>query len=178
MKKLLLSTAVLMTACLGTFAQGSINFINFAGGDNPVDAPVFNVDGTTRLDGNQYMAQLLAGADEASLAPVGAPAPFLSGEGAGYFGGGTRLVDGIDPGASAVAKVIAWDTTTGSDFESATIKGESGTITIEELGGDGSPPTLPANLVGLQSFSLVPEPSTIALGVLGAAALLFARRRK
>jgi hypothetical protein len=42
--------------------------------------------------------------------------------------------------------------------------------------------TLPANMTGLQSFSLigqaVPEPSTIALGVMGACAFLARRRKK
>jgi hypothetical protein len=43
-------------------------------------------------------------------------------------------------------------------------------------GGTGTPP----NLVGLESFQLfiVPEPSTIALGVLGAGCLFLLRRRK
>jgi hypothetical protein len=54
--------------------------------------------------------------------------------------------------------------------------GKSTAITVT-TGGAGSPPSLPANLVGLTSFSLVPEPSTYALLALGAAAL-FLRRRK
>jgi hypothetical protein len=44
-------------------------------------------------------------------------------------------------------------------------------------GGKGAPSILPA---GLESFSLtaaVPEPSTIALGVMGASALLFRRKK-
>jgi len=48
------------------------------------------------------------------------------------------------------------------------------------LGNTGSPPYTPPDLTGLTSFSLVtpvPEPGTITLGILGAAAFL-ARRRK
>jgi len=49
-----------------------------------------------------------------------------------------------------------------------------------ELGGFGSPPSSAPNLEGLQSFQLfvVPEPSVIALGVLGAGCLFLLRRRK
>jgi hypothetical protein len=52
------------------------------------------------------------------------------------------------------------------------------------LGNIGSPPntTTAADMQGLESFSLtyttVPEPSTIALGVIGASTLLFRRRKK
>ncbi len=50
------------------------------------------------------------------------------------------------------------------------------------LGNTGSPPNVPPDLTGLTSFSLVspspvPEPVTITLGLMGAAAFL-ARRRK
>jgi len=48
------------------------------------------------------------------------------------------------------------------------------------LGGTANPPNPPPNLQGLQSFNLVtvPEPSVIALGVLGAGCLFLLRRRK
>jgi hypothetical protein len=52
---------------------------------------------------------------------------------------------------------------------------------ITALGGLGSPASTPEDVLGLQSFSLiappVPEPSTIALAVMGASALLFRRRK-
>jgi len=46
-------------------------------------------------------------------------------------------------------------------------------------GNDNNPPNTPSDLQGLQSFSLivVPEPGTTALGVIGASALLFRRRK-
>jgi hypothetical protein len=60
--------------------------------------------------------------------------------------------------------------------------GVSPTDNITSLGGLGSPPSTPEDMLGLQSFSLVapsgvPEPSTIALAVMGASALLFRRRK-
>jgi hypothetical protein len=63
--------------------------------------------------------------------------------------------------------------------------GESAVLSLSATGGGGEPPALPVNLTGLTgkegpgiTLRDVPEPSTVALGVLGAAALLFARRRK
>jgi hypothetical protein len=49
------------------------------------------------------------------------------------------------------------------------------------LGGTQNPPNQQINMQGLQSFNLtmvVPEPSTIALGILGAGCLFLLRRRK
>jgi hypothetical protein len=51
------------------------------------------------------------------------------------------------------------------------------------LGGTGSPPNTPPDITGLTSFSLVtptgvPEPGTITLGIMGAAAFLMRRRSK
>jgi hypothetical protein len=58
-------------------------------------------------------------------------------------------------------------------------RGESLPFTEQDQLGGGT--TLPATLKGLQSFQLytvVPEPSTIALGILGAGCLFLLRRRK
>jgi len=55
--------------------------------------------------------------------------------------------------------------------------GESAATTVTGLGGTGSPPATPP-AIGVPSFSLTstPEPSTIALGVMGASAFLLRRR--
>lgn len=56
--------------------------------------------------------------------------------------------------------------------------GESGAVTLTDLGGLGSPPSTPPP-IGVQSFSIqssVPEPSTIALGIMGASAFIMRRR--
>jgi hypothetical protein len=61
--------------------------------------------------------------------------------------------------------------------------GVSPTDNITALGNLGSPASTPEDMLGLQSFSLeaptvaTPEPSTIALAVMGASALLFRRRK-
>ena len=59
--------------------------------------------------------------------------------------------------------------------------GWSTPFTLSGLGNLGAPPSTPPDLTGLTSFSLVttsvPEPGTITLGLMGAAAFL-ARRKQ
>lgn len=179
MKKLIASLACVL-ATFTALAQGTINFNNFVGS---IDAPVFNVDGVTRLAGNAFMAQLWAGPAAGSLAPIGAALPFfsLASGGAGYIdsnaGATDRSIGTVAPGAIAFVQVRAWSVATGADWNSAGIRGQSSTLQIT-TGGAGNPPSLPADLTGLTSFNLVvPEPSTIVLGLLGAGALLLRRRK-
>jgi hypothetical protein len=176
MKKLLLTAAVMMVA-VAVHGQGQVNFSNRGTG---VDAPIFNVDGTTRLSGATFQAQLYGGPQgtaAASLTAAGAATGFQTGTLAGYFFGGTaRSITGVAGGSVATLQVRVWDSTTGATWETATTRSSinDGIVSITL----GTPPNTPPNLTGLASFSLVPEPSTIALGIFGAAALLLARRRK
>jgi hypothetical protein len=113
--------------------------------------------------------------------------------GAGNFIGSSPANDPGIPGtgtassASATLSLAAWYSNQGqyatlAAAEAAGVPyGWSPLFTLTGLGGTGSPPATPPNLTGLQSFSLItptpgPEPGTIALGVMGAAAFL-ARRR-
>jgi hypothetical protein len=114
MKKLI-AIGVLMMAGIAAYAQGSVNFANIiiSGGERIVDAPIYEPNGTTLATGPAYMAQLYAGANAGSLAPVGAPAPFLTGGGAGYFSGGARTIEAVAPGADAVIQVRACERRTG-----------------------------------------------------------------
>jgi hypothetical protein len=113
--------------------------------------------------------------------------------GAGYFIGSSPANDPGIPGtgtagtATATLALAAWYSNQGQYPTLASAEGTPGVpygwsplFTVGSLGNTGSPPNTPPNLTGLQSFSLVtsptPEPGTIALGVMGAAAFL-ARRR-
>ena len=179
MKKIaILAVSLLVVA--GSYAQGTVNFANAGAGLN---APIFDENGTTKLAGAGFMVELLAGTTATSLAAVGTPTTFLSGGGAGYFNGGVITVPGIAAGTSGFFAVRAWNDSLGATYALASAAGHGyGTSSPFQVttGGAGTPAGPPATLVGLTSFSLVaavPEPSTIALGLLGAAALLLRRRK-
>jgi hypothetical protein len=133
---------------------GKINFANWFITSKTNALPVFDVDGTTFLNGNEYVAQLYAGPNLASLRPVGQPSPFQSGFNAGYFVPQTLTLGNVPPGSNALVQVRAWDTAFGASYEAArALGGKFGKSPIFQIvaGGDGPPP---ADLQGLQSFSL------------------------
>lgn len=180
MKKALLTLACVMAA-VSAFAQGQINFGNRVPGS--VEAKITDAAGNG-LSGTGFSAQLWAGpagASESQLVPVpNSLVSFRTGAAAGYITSGAVTVPGIAVGSTGVFQVRAWDNAGGTitSWEAASNKGASALITSAALGGvpASGPPVTPPDLVGLQPFS-IPEPSTIALGVLGAAALLFRRRK-
>jgi len=117
---------------------------------------------------------------------------FLTGGGAG-----TWNLNASDPatdplnasGTGVYVELAAWSTADGATTyaqalaEGPTIAtGTSGPSTgTTSLGGGGSPPATPGTLagIGLQDFIVsIPEPSTIALSVMGASAFLMRLRRK
>jgi hypothetical protein len=97
-------------------------------------------------------------------------------------------IDGVAPGGIAQLEIRAWDNRGGTVDTWAKVladptvaRGTSGTFLSGSLGGVGPDgPILPPNTTGWQSFGLfvVPEPSTIALAVLGLGSVLLFRRRK
>lgn len=185
MKKLIYIAAILVAAISAT-AQGTINVNNRITGT--LDAPVFDVGGTVRLSGTGFFAQLYAGpagAGDGALVAVGTPINFRTGNAAGYVvvTGLDTTIPSVAPGAKAQVQLRAWDAafpTFAAAVAGGGKNGGSNSFLSQNLGGPdaaGGPPALAATLVGLQSFSLVPEPSTIALGALGIGALLFRRRK-
>ena len=171
MKKLvaLLACTIIATSA---FAQGTINFTNL----KPSKQIISDAAGA-KLEG--AWAQLYAGSSADNLAAVGSPVAFYEGKKAGYFSGG---VVGAGFNGAGVFQVKAWKGADSFDAASGTNGAETGMSGVFGLTpGDStaSPPGLPADLAGLESFSLtvVPEPGTIALAVLGLAAF-FVRRRK
>jgi hypothetical protein len=179
MKKLLVTLAAVLVSA-STSGQGTINFNNLVSAATPpINAPVFRADGVTQvgLAPGGASAQLYVSVGGGAFTPVPTVLQFrTAGAAAGYVNNPTAVqVPGVAGGTAVQVQMRAWETGTGATWEAATIKGQSATLNLT-LGGAGSPPSVPADLVGLTSFSMIPEPSTMALGLLGAAALLYRRR--
>jgi hypothetical protein len=129
-------------------------------------------------------------ADVKSGTPI-ATSSFAAGSGGWDFTGSLKATDPSLPSGSAVfVELAAWSTAVGSpaSYAAAVANNDlagtslvsSGTTT---LGGGGSPPATPGTLagIGITDFTIgtaTPEPSTIALGVMGASAFLMRLRRK
>lgn len=181
MKKLI---ALVATLAVGSaaYGQGSILFNNVGTG---VNAPVSDFNGNPIPAGPEFTVELLAGADAGSLAAVAGTTTFVA---PGTFLGSQRILDGLAPGSYPFFEVRVWENLGGTiaSYSAATAAGaQYGSSGAFQLGGSspglgnpgGNPPSPAPALVGMNSFSLVPEPSTYALLALGAAAL-FLRRRK
>lgn len=185
MKKLLVTLAAVLVS-VSTFAQGTVNFQNFV--PNVVNAPVWapGGTGTTGAGSLNAMAQLFrvegTGAS-AVYTPVGQASAFRAATAGNpvlnaYVVGNNVMDTGLAAGSSVTLVLRAW---VGANYDDALTKGQSPNSVTVTLGGQidpTQPAATPPTLAGLQGFELqvVPEPSTIALGVLGAAALLYRRR--
>jgi len=158
-----------------------------------VPAGTANYGGRPLLAGSGYTAALFAGpqgSDEGSLQFV-AMTTFRTGTLAGYFAsvGAAVQIPGVPGGQVATLQVRVWDNLGGTVNDWATAEslwlsgqiaaGKSPLFNSLPLGGAGEPPSLPPNLVGLQSFNIyyVPEPGTLALLGLGALGLMVFRRK-
>jgi hypothetical protein len=200
MKKILVTLA-LSCISISAFAQGGIVFATRGGG---VDAPVTNIVDGTRIAGTAYLAQLYygaAGATEGSLVPVlatpggatGSTVTFGTSTVAGYLvsglgGAGNRYTDPAiaAPGAQTAFQIRAWQASLGSTWDAAFAAWQSGPAgpvlgksAIITTATSASSTSTPLPLAGMQGFYVtpVPEPSVIALGVLGLAAILWRRRK-
>jgi hypothetical protein len=169
---------------------------------SPVDAVagsfgVITVDVFAAAPGTSLAGDTTASSLVAALTGAGTPWALASGtpSAAGYLGSGvyntaTVTLNNITPGNNAELEVIAFTGTlanptlfgfSGETFNSAQ---EGALGFVNSTGGVGTPPSLAAALVtgsgGFDGITLetVPEPTTMALGGLGAAALLLFRRRK
>ena len=184
--KALLLSSLATGLALKAASQGTIEFANFHTGA-PLNAPVYEADGLTRLSGSQFVAQLLAGPSATDLGSVGTTS-FLIGNRAGYFYGGVLMVDSVNPGSAAWVQVDVWNTSSGASFVQAQASGQpnswwQSSVFSVITGRSSVNPTPPAVLTGLGTSPVflngaaVPEPSTIALGLAGAIVALLRLRR-
>jgi hypothetical protein len=158
----LVCTLLLQLFAPNVLGGGTINFNNrvlVAG----IDAPVFGVDGVTRLSGDNYRAKLYAGLDPANLEPSSLTSQFRTGDGAGYMlSPGAVYFHNIVGGAKCYVQMRVYDANMGWSYETASAaKGSVGASKIIQViagNPDGSPPTVPADLVGLESFQVSAGP--------------------
>lgn len=164
-------------------------------GNSAADTPVGATDwaGFDAISGANYRAVLLSapGLDVAasSLLPNAMFVTFRTGTAAGQIPQTTYVLDNVPAGpGGATLQLFAWDNTSGNfatgaaawtAWQSGAIAaGVSGkfNMTASIGGGTFTPPTV----VGIESFNLymVPEPTSMALLGLGAAALMIFRRRQ
>jgi hypothetical protein len=125
---------------------------------------------------------------ESSLVPGYPATTFRTGSAAGFVAQVTETFNNIAPDAAAATiEMVVWDNRSGlySDWTLASVAwmqglvaaGKSATFNVSAIGGNVNTPPY---LTGLQSFNVygIPEPSTLALLSLGAAALMLRPRRK
>jgi len=183
--KHLIYLAAVVSVSVGACAQGTVNFNNSKAALGGPGAPVTCAETGARL-GSNYLAQLWAGPDANSLAPIGATLAFRDGVGAGFLnttGQDTvRVIPTVTPGGVATVQIWVWDGSKGATYldsmHNGGATGKSHIFTVT-TGGNGEPVALPANLIMLTPFSVsgcVSEPTTLALGALGLGALLWCRR--
>ena len=191
LKQLIIGFAIVF-ATVTVRADYQLLFNTFNDPSNPTN-PVFDTDGSTVLRGpNGFVGQLYAGTSAGSLAAIGNSAAFLNGTtpstGGGSISGGTAtgVNAGITSATSGFYQLRVWNTANGSTYEaaSAVVGAKIGSSTVQSLNLNGyasGPPPVPETANLHPSFSLttvaVPEPATLALGLFGAAGLLFRRRK-
>jgi len=169
------------------------------GGANTGPAPTAANYGTAGViaDGNDWSVALYgavgANLSAVSLGPLStssaAPvvATFANGVSDRVAGTWTSSLNaafsGAPNGTVATIEIVAWYSGTGDTFAQAQTAGlpwgESATANVTLGAPPGTPAILPATALGnFNVSSSVPEPSTIALGVIGASAFLMRLRRK
>lgn len=187
MRKLIALLAVSVVT-VSALAQGTVNFNNNVWTGTSA-RPVFlgQPGSTVRLVGTDYVAQLYfgtAGTAASSLTAVGALGRFRVATTAspGTWSGSTITLAGIGAGATAALQVRVWNNTLFPAGYQAALSGgglTGASSVFDYTVPAGSTPAPNEFWMGnFASFNVVPEPSTIALGVLGLAGLLFIRRRK
>ncbi len=166
----LLATGVWAQGRLGVIGGQIVygNYVPPAG----INAPVFDVDCQTRLEGPRFVWEVYAGLAPDQLQPLGLILPFKTGPAAGYIESRIYDIPGAHTDDLAYTQLRAWDSEAGPTYEAAVVAGgkygASNIVPIYVVWPPG-PPEWP---IGLQSFCLVPEPSSLVLLGCGVVALV------
>lgn len=178
MKKLILTVAAAMLV-VGVQAQGYFNLVTRVDANTQIK---FLDQSGNPLSGPDFHVQVFAGDSATTLAPL---TPVLdlnrTGAGAGLTAPFQQVYTTTLAGGTAFVGYQAYQ---GASLDTAVAKS---LMVTAANGGTGAPltvqlavaPNLPNDLVlGNGTVSLVPEPTTLALGLLGLGSLLLIRRRK
>lgn len=193
MKKLILTALSVFALCATTFAQGTLTFNNSSSayiydaftGSSPVRSSgnviVQLYWNASTAPGTQISlsegANAGTGSGWTSVTPT---ATTRTGSFAGLITGATLSLPGTTAGQTVTIQLLAWS----SVYSTFAAAYQAGAVSISNpmTAQLGSTTTPGASLTtfGLQPMNVaaVPEPTTIALGLLGAGALLAVRRRK
>jgi len=189
MKKLILSSAMVVLVATGALAQGLIAIDNNA---NTSSDPAAANNGLFWVGASKLAADanltLLAGASAGSLSPLktfllsNGSATGSSAAGPGTWtdlSGNTYAVPGVAAGGTGWFQVQIWlgnYSSYAAAVSGGALTGQSSAFS-QTLGGGN---LVPPDLTGMPAevLSVVPEPSTFALAGLGVATLLIFRRRK
>jgi len=202
MKKLVLSTAMVVGLAASVLAQGTILFDSSANTGAAANATVngqwwdnFTSPGNPVLLSQDVNAQLLAGTSAGSLTPIatlllsnnsatGDITAFAPQNGS-FIDNSTTVysVPGTTVSGTAFFEVLAWVgpfSSYAAAVAGGAAHGDSGVFSNPTGGPNPPNPTVPApGLPNMPAVVLsVPEPGTIALAGLGLASLLVIRRRK
>lgn len=136
--------------------QSGGGLIRFAATERAGAPPfrVTDVDGTTLLEGDTYVAQLYVGTNPETLRPIGTPAAFLTGASAGRWIPQNLMLPHIAPGVSFQAQVRVWDRTTGASYEEARASGGRFGRSAVTSAVAGNPLVPPEAIDTFQAFSL------------------------
>ena len=169
----LMLAAAIPTTCFGAAAVALENYSS--------NTPVYYIPGL--LAGAGCYVQFYGGADAASVQPLvstaGGNGVFSLADNPGFFDGGIGNIPGVADGnqATIVAHVWQGDAAPGAWATAWTFEAVA---TWTQLTGANSPPNLPtpAPLNFPAGLTLLfPEPTTWALGLIGAGMLLVFRRK-
>jgi len=188
MKKTLLTLALATLSVVASYAQGTIAFANGtltrAQWEDPVTHAMVNVPASANLVYGVFWG---TSADTLTLNSGALGTPHQTAVSAGIIvAPNPYVIEGADAGSTVFMKIAGWTSSFGRD--AATAKGTAGahygetavrSITLAPTQGPGTPiwsNTNPLLFTPLR-IPIVPEPSVIALGVLGVGALLLRRKK-
>jgi hypothetical protein len=179
MKKLAVTIASILMSVYtyGQGTNGTLAFDTYVSGSAPQAIVINALTGLAAA--TDCSAQLFySTASDGIYTALGTSQSFFGNtvdEGAGFIIGSDVSIAGKWAGDKVYVQMQAWRNADPTQI------GTSAPLQVT-LGGtqhDGSPDALAGSLAALQGFTIpiVPEPSTIALGLIGAAALLLRRRQ-